>query len=245
MTVRGCGTRIAGGIYAVCPMGKGGRPVEEFLFDPPLTLPERLNLAPQGVAVLPRSEDDTSAPVTHLADWVGSKYYPNVADFIEEVRRFGLSRRLPRSLDFTSFGVESRIFLVHSRAILVHPERYRPEASEGVCAFHCPKQESSHEEGATMCAGMWWEDVDGGTPVENDDEATAWAENRLVMRSMESFSYEGMRRPDGVRGSAIAGFFASFPIFGIEVVRDRNKGKHEQALEHLKDCPLDVDLVDE
>src|SRR4030095_13665604 len=35
---RGCGTRQAGGIYSECGLSRNGRPLEDFLFDPPTPL---------------------------------------------------------------------------------------------------------------------------------------------------------------------------------------------------------------
>ncbi len=41
---RGCGEREPGGVYAECGLSSRGRPLEEFLIDPPLPLPEGLDL---------------------------------------------------------------------------------------------------------------------------------------------------------------------------------------------------------
>ena len=41
---RGCGEREPGGVYAECGLSPRGRPLEEFLFDPPLPIPEGLDL---------------------------------------------------------------------------------------------------------------------------------------------------------------------------------------------------------
>jgi len=94
--LRGCGTRCRGGLYAECGMGPNGSPVENFLMDPPVLLDfARIGVIPRGTHLVERNG------ATHLFDWIGAESYPNVADFIEEVRRFGLSRRLSPKLDFS------------------------------------------------------------------------------------------------------------------------------------------------
>jgi hypothetical protein len=41
---RGCGDREEGGVYAECGPSPYGSPLEHFLFDPPLPLPDGLDL---------------------------------------------------------------------------------------------------------------------------------------------------------------------------------------------------------
>jgi hypothetical protein len=93
--VRGCGTRVKGGIYAECKLSPFGMPIEHFLIDPPNPIPDDLGLTPVGVKLFERDG------VFHILDWVGSAHYKNVADFIEETRNFGASRRLSKSTDFS------------------------------------------------------------------------------------------------------------------------------------------------
>ena len=118
MIVRGCGRRKAGGLYAVLPSSPHGSPLEDFLQCPP----KRLSFDAPVQGQLPIIKGTT----LHLLDWVGGAYYPNVADFLEEVRRFGLSRRLSPSLlqrdhKLGAAPVElitgaSRLLMCHARA---------------------------------------------------------------------------------------------------------------------------------
>ncbi len=41
---RGCGDREPGGVYAESGLSRYGRPIEHFLFDPPLPVPDGLDL---------------------------------------------------------------------------------------------------------------------------------------------------------------------------------------------------------
>lgn len=67
---RGCGYRQPGGAYFAVPLAPGGRPVEEFLIDPPVVVEDaaRLSLTSVGVAVFERDG------VTHLVDIVGREH---------------------------------------------------------------------------------------------------------------------------------------------------------------------------
>src|SRR5579859_7564153 len=87
---RGCGYRQPGGAYFAVPLGPGGRPVEEFLIDRPIVVDAaKLGAAAVGVTLLERDG------VTHVLDIVGREHYPTVAEFVDEVRRLGVSRRAP------------------------------------------------------------------------------------------------------------------------------------------------------
>lgn len=237
---RGCGTRVAGGIYAECPLSANGRPLEDFLMDPPVVIdPTQLGVTPVGVTLVERKG------VWHIVDWVGSEHYLNVADFLEEVRRFGMSRRLPRTLDFSKLGPGSRQMLVHSRA---HIENHAAYYTDTVTndRVKCPKNLPLHHANPTtgqppdqMCAGLWWEDVEGGEgPWDAND-------SRSVQRAMPSFTYNARKRPDGVEPVYKLAIFASFPIANIAVIRDPKGGTHELA-EHLaSQAKLPLTLEDE
>lgn len=252
---RGCGRRVAGGVYAEVGLSPDGLPIEAFLMDPPVEIPEHLHLAPQGVAWVER------AGVWHLVDWVGSQHYPNVADFIEEARRFGLSRRVPKNAPFERLTPASRILLVHARAMLPGDamRAYRPAAD---APHPCPLEVlqrmggadplrprslvddvkvAAHRHGETLCAGVWWEDVEGGTPNEEHP--------RMVWRQMPSFAYQGLARPADIPAELEVcyepGFFASFPLSRLAVVRDQAAGSHVLATEAARRSGLTVEEVDE
>jgi hypothetical protein len=200
-------------------MSPDGTPIEEYLIDVPTLIPLGLTIAARGVSLI------EFGGVTHVIDWVGSDHYPNVADFVEECMRFGLSRRLPSTLDFSCLTPASRILLVHARARLENASLYGP--------FPCPKQ--LHDPGSDACIGAWWEDVEQGTPLP------ASRDPRAVQRTMPSFSYQARRRPEGVTPRYVPGFFASFPASRLAVV----KGGHEKTLVAVLKSRLPVAEVDE
>jgi hypothetical protein len=146
---RGCGYRQPGGAYFAVPLGPGGRPIEEFLIDPPVVIddPARLGLASVGVTLVERDG------VTHVLDIVGREYYPTVASFIDEARRLGISRRAPRTIDFGRITRASRLLLAHPHADIAN-------AAEFPCERRCPCDVAEHltPRLADMCARLWWEE---------------------------------------------------------------------------------------
>ena len=95
---RGCGERVAGGIYLETRLGPNGHPLECFFMDPPGPVDAGgLGLSPRGVSLIAGE-----GGITHVWDWVGGDSYPNVADILEEGRRLGFSRRIASTADFSS-----------------------------------------------------------------------------------------------------------------------------------------------
>jgi hypothetical protein len=145
---RGCGYRQPGGAYFAVPLGPGGRPVEEFLIDPPIVIDAaRLGAAAVGVTLIERDG------VTHVLDIVGREHYPTVASFVDEARRLGVSRRAPRTIDFERIGQRSRLLLAHPHADIAN-------AAEFPCDRRCPCRVREHlaDGYADMCARLWWQE---------------------------------------------------------------------------------------
>lgn len=259
---RGCGTRQSGGIYAECGLDPlGGAPLQDFLIDPPHPVPVELGLTAVGVKLV------ELGGTWHILDVIGRQHYPNVADFLEEVANQGLSRRLPRNLEYAKLGPGSRIILAHVRAIIEDPLPYQQDrwaARYARWAGHqiCPRGRPDHDQSAAaaergMCAGLWWEDVEGAEvpdPLKQGDGEGAGevvlnpeVPYRTVVRRMPAFSYIAARRPDSLLAPAPGpryslGFFASFPITNLSVIRDERGGTHEAALQAASRAGLEVRL---
>lgn len=243
---RGCGRRKKGGTYAVLPLGPVGHPPEFFLVCPP----QLLQFDPPVQGQRPVWYDQT----LHLVDWVGSTYYPNVADFVEEVRRMGLSRRVEPDLLNTVINTpqpdcptakvgealsrSSRLLTVHAHGHIWNIEDY------GVPYWTCPKNREGHgfvDAPPAMCAGAFWWDVEGANAVvelaaEPDSDP---APERLVRREMPSFWYPAHSRPDGVEPVYSPAIFAAWSIARFEVVYGED-GEHEGACEVLDTLQLSV-----
>lgn len=198
---RGCGRRVSNGVYWETGLSPYGRPLEDFLLDPPIRVPPDVLASTSAVGVhLHQSASGT----WHVFDRIGREFYPHVTDFIEEVRRFGLSRRLPANLEFHRLTPDSRLVLIHDRAYIENFDAY------GV-GWTCPKQKESHADlGPDFCFGGCWEDLEQGTPV-----VPGLLE---VRREMPSFEYFARLRPEGVVPEYSPAFFASFPCSRIAVV---------------------------
>jgi hypothetical protein len=240
---RGCGSRERGGVYAEVGLSAGGSPIESFLIDPPELMDcAKLGISPRGTTIIPHGG------LHHLVDWVGSKFYPNVSDFIEEARRFGLSRRLAKNIDFSKLTPGSRIILLHARAH-VDAESfrkfsdswvYREEVREGHPRPRCPKGIGEHDQDDTpaCCAGFFWQDVEGGSPVEGQTDP------RLVEVTMPSFTYQAYARPEGLVPNYTVAAFASFPIGRLVGIRD-SEAVDESNMELLGKSSLPTALEDE
>jgi len=231
---RGCGTRKSGGVYFETGLDPNGQPIEYFLCDPPI-LVDDWHLSAVGVQFIERDG------ITHILDWVGAKHYPNVADFLEEVKRFGLSRRLSSSLDFSRISARTRILLVHQRAWINNFQDYK--------TWNCPKNLPGHhpevltqepETSKRMCAGVWWGDIEGGT-TPKAKRLDGVGSDRDVERQMPSFSYLAQKRPETVKPQYRPAIFASFPCSRLVVV----KGNHEKNLEKARRANVVLEEVDQ
>lgn len=127
-TTRGCGERKADSIYLESRLSPFGKPVEDFIIDPPFPCYQNGILWSRSYRVIRKPLlDSTGEPVldenkneikiAHLIDWVGEEYYPSVWDFIEEVRDKGVSRRISKEFDLSILTPgKSQIFFAHKRA---------------------------------------------------------------------------------------------------------------------------------
>jgi len=230
---RGCGKRVAGGIYAECPLGVGGRPLEDYLLEPPVVIdPQAMGLTPVGVQLLQRGD------TWHVVDWVGEAHYPNVADMVEEIRSFGLSRRLPKTLEFDKLGPHSRILLVHRRAHVDNWAAYlRARASEdeivgggGSATWACCKRPGEHRAAALltkldhaddvpMCIATWYHDLD----------APEGSDSVHVSRVVGDTQYDAMARPVGIQPLYRTAIFATLPIANLCVVANPEDSAQEAA----------------
>ena len=138
---RGCGEREPGGVYVECGLSPFGRPLEHFLIDPPLPIPDGLDLInkPQcWQRTLPSGEpalDAQGHPIFDLLIWVGEEHYPYCPDFIQEVQHYGASRRLNPNLDLSLLSQSSRMILAHP---LARNTAWQTQRSPEICKKDIP-----------------------------------------------------------------------------------------------------------
>lgn len=232
--VRGCGTRQKGGCYIEVPLSPHGVPLEMLLCDPPRPVdPTALGISPVGTHLIEVNG------VYHVFDWVGSSHYPNVADMVEEIRRFGLSRRISSKTDFSKITLESRIILLHERAWIENWQQYT-ENSTHECISPDRKIRTRHSGVSPheCCARVWWEDIQGGEPLGESRAAG-------VERTMPSFKYKGLAKPEGLSTVYKVAIFASFAIPRIVVINDPDEKSHEPSFQKAKQAKVPVRVVEE
>ena len=177
---RGCGDREPGGIYAECGLSSRGRPLEEFLLDPPLPIPAGIDLVnkPQTwQRMLPSGEpalDGEGLPIFDLLIWVGAEFYPYCPDFLEEVKRYGASRRLNPNLDLSLLSQSSRMILAHPLVINTTWQEQRPPQT-------CKKAVPGHD-----AANAVYDDEAEGTTNETDEESISRPLQPLIGNSMDT-----------------------------------------------------------
>ena len=204
--IRGCGSRVVGGVYAEVKTGDEGIPIEAFLVDPPSPVDaQALGLTDKGVRLVQLGD------TWHVFDIVGEKHYPYVADFVEEGRRMGVSRRLPSNLDFSKIDPEkSRLVLLHRRAIISNVE----EAGFLNLSHICPKGIEGHEAGvlSEMCAGLWWHDLSS-----KHLDTSPMRELKNGARYKAWLRLKGSEKPEHDLG-----IFMTLPISNLTIIRGRN-----------------------
>lgn len=143
---RECGDgRQEGHIYAECGFSENGAEVEKFLLDFPVPVnPKQFGFSAQGVTFIERQG------VWHMVDIIGKQHYEYAADFIEECRVKGVSRKIPRTADFSKLGPRSTMILIHEAGYVKNAASLFGYTSEVKCP--CGKDHQSHE----PCAGWHW-----------------------------------------------------------------------------------------
>lgn len=236
---RGCGKRKKGGIYAEVPFkDDDGLPFEHFLVCPPIPIqdPKAYGVTPLGVKLIERHG------VYHVFDWIGSKHYPNVWDFIEEGKVHGISRRLPKNLDFSKITKESRIIFIHSRAHMDKVGAFAVAAhgrNQSVDVYNsCPKG-TTHPP-AEMCLDMCLHDIVDGV---DDLSSKAAIDSDRVTRTIGSVQYQGWKSlmPDADK-EYVPAVFLSLPLMRIAVIAGNGADK---AMESALKSAVPVKMWDE
>lgn len=105
-TIRGCGTRKEGGAYLCLGVGPGGTlKVEDLVKDPATPWEFEFSRAPKIIN-------------NNVYMWVSANDYPSPWDFVEEMRLFGLSRRVSATFPFEQLtpGV-SKLCIIFEKGI--------------------------------------------------------------------------------------------------------------------------------
>src|SRR5436305_411760 len=99
----------------------------------------------------------TEQPIVDLLLWIGAEFYPYVSDYIEEVRRFGASRKLNPNLDFSQLTRWSRMILIHPYALnTLWEQQQRPRT----CAKSIPDHALAERDDEGGEQELGWQDED-------------------------------------------------------------------------------------
>lgn len=241
---RGCGgSRTKGGIYFESNGVDGGLPLECFFVDPPIKVDlDELGISPIGTHLIEQNG------VWNLLDVVGSEHYGDVADFIEEGRRLGFSRRssLRRPEDYAKLTRESKHLFIHRRAFIENFEIFK-----GVqlmeAGLKCPRGKEEHNLRAEMCACLWYADVADGFVAFDEDKQFA-AHEETVLRGYKELpcgdKYKCYQsKADLLDRQYHYAVFLSLPISRIVLVDP--DGEFQEKLGLLKNAELPVEVLDE
>jgi hypothetical protein len=264
---RGCGnSRVQGGVYLVTKLVTNGKPLEDFLIDPPVTVPENLHVPYQGMTTFEREQvcpkcigdhkkfqsymsmgyrcdlcnGEGKIKVHHIADHIGTSHYPHPIDDIEEVRAVGSSRRIPSNFPFHLLTKESRHFRCHEKSYIHNWMEYGRW-------WGCPKRHPlhlppwAHPKFEDMCIGMLWEDYD---PPMLDGGGGSTDNPGITVNLPCGKTFNCNRRPFGVKPDYSRAFYMALPISSIDVLTSRT-GVHEANYERASKSGLPVEMVGE
>lgn len=263
--VRGCGERVPGGIYAETVLGDVGMPFDFFICDSPHPVDPDWGISAIGVKQV--GED--------LVDWVGQKHYPNVLDFVEEGRRFGVSRRLSPNLDFERLTAKSKMMFVHAKAHIENwTDLVRASQESGFLVYEmlraqCAKLKCEDEgldvlgfcstgkeivmarrcfshRDDMLCSGVWNLDV----PEASNEGGMRWASKDQLFRTTV-----GTRKMPafeyysgylcGVERIYAPAVFLILPITNLCVIKSDDAKLVDERLEAASASGLNVELKDE
>jgi hypothetical protein len=229
--VRGCGeSRDKGATYLECGVGPGGEPLENFIVDPPK--PFRVDHQ-RGVDLI------TLHGVTHVVDYVGEKHYPYPSDVLEEVRWHGLSRKVSPSVIAGKLTRQSRVLLVHAKAVVTNAEALYDYLEHEHLAYRCALYRRSLDRSHLTSRGL---------PCSRHSYAFAPATSVVPTRTRATFEREFTKDtryvveplyPDAPEPTFTSGIIAAFPITNISVV-ESSDGSHRETLQTLRQSLPDL-----
>lgn len=226
--VRGCGTRVKGGLYVEVATADWGLPLECFLVDPPLLIdPKELNLSPIGVKMIEDPHGNR-----HILDWVGETFYPFAADFLAEGKIMGFSRRISPDLPLSLLNWNSRLAIAHPKGYIHNHEGAVPaEVSPFVSLEeHCPRVGACPGDRFAphvneMCVAQHWVVAPSSTDQSSGE---------VPVRNFASTSYFVFPPPDDYTPEFGPAIIAKLPISRLVVVAAED-GSHHDTLHAVRE----------
>lgn len=219
---RGCGSVVGGELYMWMGLSENGIPLDNFAKDPIL----RIDMNQMGIKKRGMTIKELYGTY-HIFDYIGEGSYPNVADWWEEIHRFGLHVRTEANLDFRKLDKTRSLYIpVHPRAYIENSEGvyrtmyYRRNLHQG--HPNCRFEKADHDKWwigeltlddgvPPRCFETIYMNVKGGNPIAGDD-----APEKQVVRHMPSFSYQAWSLFPNIASEP--GAFAAFPISMLSAI---------------------------
>ncbi len=161
--------------------------------------------------------------IKDLIFWVGQEFYPFCPDYIEETRLFGVSKRIPVTMDLSGIvPFRSHMHFIHPRAI----------ADTVAPAENCPRDLPLHHKGDEFCIKALYYFVDA---IQTD---------KGYIRQIGSTSYYIPLLLKNACPEYSPGFFLSLPFTHMEYVMPED-GKIDERIKKAKDLGAEIMLMDE
>jgi hypothetical protein len=232
--IRGCGSRKAGGVYLCTGLAEHGLPIESFFIDPVKAMAVECFRAPTLI------DDPFVEGLKHIAVWIGAEHYPSPADYLEECRRLGASRRIPSDFDFTPLTPGK------SRMVMIHPLAFTERIDEATCPVGI--EGHGHAESDVACLGQHWRYLESlGACLQPHDELSQWPAPETRIVRIGEVSYEAPAKQVQVEKTEFSpGAFLQLPITHIEYQAcDRDDMPNALVQERLAQTDFDLLVVDE
>lgn len=214
---RGCGdSREEGAVYLEVGVGPEGLPLEAFLLDPPqrLTRSQLASIPRVGVTLV---EDQQG--VAHVIDWVGEGGYPYAADFLEEGRAYGFSRKISHLVEVERLEPKrSTIIFVHPHGHIDNWPRFHQHQGDVAIVGHCQRPESHPVGEGLPCVRHLW-----ALPPDDGDGCRCFVDLR----------YNVYPPTEALRSQTAPAMVARFPISNLSVIA-RSDGGHGERLREMQ-----------
>lgn len=230
---RGCGSRRPG-LYLCSGLSPFGMPLEHFLIDPPMPVPEHLDL--------PNKFQWVDEESQHLMHWVGAESYPYVCDIIEEGRHKGFSFRASPALDLSRLTPKSQMLVAHPRAYnTLWAEQNLPQCDKHIEGHSFPSGVAIDGRTFSMpfpatgpCLFKCWHLIPESV-AEEGSRTTALDGSVFYLRRVGSLLYA--YRPTGEDASGLVpGFFASLPITHATFVNGEMSQEQRKSWDKARDA---------
>ncbi len=219
--------RTAGEVYVECGPRISGIPLRDLLVD----LPQLVDAEEWGVSPIGMKAFQLDG-VTHLLDWVGESHYPEVADFIEEAVRGGLSRKVSHTGPIGELTSESCLYLLHPRALITNAA-----ALPAPAGFTCPCGKGHVP--AQGCLGWAWH---AEPNVSVDPDAPGGPARR---RLAQGAAYPVMTPSVPRHAEYALALFLVAPITNLTVIQSPDAATMAERLAAAQKSGIPVFIADE